>query len=126
MVTPFRELSSRLLASSADRLHVAPGNFLDRQDKSGCAQIRHFVTGEQDLPNFVVGVSQGVVHGEGMNASIDADYLAPDRYDRYYGAYAEVPGWLVNELSSKSQVLELACGTGRFAIPLTAASSKWL
>ena len=53
-----------------------------------------------------------------MNASIDADYLAPDRYDRYYGAFAEVPGWLVNELSSKGQVLELACGTGRFAIPL--------
>ena len=53
-----------------------------------------------------------------MNASIDADYLAPDRYDRYYGAYAEVPGWLLNVLSSKGQVLELACGTGRFAIPL--------
>ena len=50
--------------------------------------------------------------------SIDADYLAPAKYDQYYGAYATLPDWFLAELASRGRVLELACGTGRIAIPL--------
>ena len=50
--------------------------------------------------------------------SIDADYLAPAKYDQYYGAYATLPDWFLAELASREKVLELACGTGRIAIPL--------
>lgn len=50
--------------------------------------------------------------------SIDADYLAPAKYDQYYGAYAALPDWFLAELASRGRVLELACGTGRIAIPL--------
>ena len=50
--------------------------------------------------------------------SIDADYLAPAKYDQYYGAYATLPDWFLTELASREKVLELACGTGRIAIPL--------
>ena len=50
--------------------------------------------------------------------SIDADYLAPAKYDQYYGAYATLPDWFLAELASRERVLELACGTGRIAIPL--------
>jgi SAM-dependent methyltransferase len=53
-----------------------------------------------------------------MNPSIDGDYLAGKRYDQYYGAYASLPDWFLTELSSRGNVLELACGTGRIAIPL--------
>lgn len=49
---------------------------------------------------------------------IDADYLAPARYDQYYGAYAALPDWFPADLASRGEVLELACGTGRIAIPL--------
>ncbi len=54
----------------------------------------------------------------GKEESIDADYLAPAKYDRYYGAYATLPDWFPAELASRGSVLELACGTGRIAIPL--------
>ncbi len=50
--------------------------------------------------------------------SIDADYLAPEKYDQYYGTYATLPDWFLAELASRERVLELACGTGRIAIPL--------
>ena len=50
--------------------------------------------------------------------SVDADYLAPAQYDQYYGAYATLPDWFLAELASRGRVLELACGTGRIAIPL--------
>ena len=50
--------------------------------------------------------------------SIDADYLAPAKYDQYYGAYATLPDWFLTELASREKVLELACGTGRMSIPL--------
>ena len=50
--------------------------------------------------------------------AIDADYLAPAKYDQYYGAYATLPDWFLTELASRERVLELACGTGRIAIPL--------
>jgi len=50
--------------------------------------------------------------------SIDADYLAPAKYDQYYGAYATLPDWFLAELASREKILELACGTGRIAIPL--------
>jgi SAM-dependent methyltransferase len=50
--------------------------------------------------------------------SIDADYLAPAKYDQYYGAYATLPDWFLTKLASREKVLELACGTGRIAIPL--------
>ena len=50
---------------------------------------------------------------------IDADYLAPAKYDQYYGAYDALPDWFLAELASREKVLELACGTGRIAIPLT-------
>ena len=50
--------------------------------------------------------------------SIDADYLAPAKYDQYYGAYATLPDWFLADLASRRRVLELACGTGRIAIPL--------
>ena len=53
-----------------------------------------------------------------MKQSIDKDYLVARRYDQYYGAYATLPNWFINELSTKKGVLELACGTGRIAIPL--------
>ena len=53
-----------------------------------------------------------------MNVSIDRDYLTPERYDQYYGAYKTLPEWFLEELSSQGEVLELACGTGRIAIPL--------
>ena len=50
--------------------------------------------------------------------SIDGDYLAPAKYDQYYGAYATLPEWFLADLASRGSVLELACGTGRIAIPL--------
>ena len=55
---------------------------------------------------------------EKMNASIDKDYLTAERYDQYYGAYATLPEWFLEELPLRGEVLELACGTGRIAIPL--------
>ena len=54
----------------------------------------------------------------GKEESIDADYLAPAKYDQYYGAYATLPDWFPAELASRGSVLELACGTGRIAILL--------
>lgn len=55
-----------------------------------------------------------IVRGE----PIDADYLAPAKYDQYYGAYATLPDWFLTDLASRGETLELACGTGRIAIPL--------
>ena len=55
---------------------------------------------------------------------IDADYLAPAMYDQYYGAYATLPDWFLADLASRGQVLELACGTGRIAIPLAEQGIK--
>jgi SAM-dependent methyltransferase len=53
-----------------------------------------------------------------MQSVIDSDYLAPERYDQYCGAYASIPDWFLAELSARREILELACGTGRIAIPL--------
>lgn len=53
-----------------------------------------------------------------MKSHIDADYLDAERYDQFYGEYAEPDDWLVELLLQRSSVLELACGTGRIAIPL--------
>ena len=53
-----------------------------------------------------------------MGSHIDADYLDAERYDQYYGSYAEPNDWLVDRLQERNTVLELACGTGRVAIPL--------
>jgi SAM-dependent methyltransferase len=49
---------------------------------------------------------------------IDKDYLDAAGYDLCCGAYAKLPEWFVAELKSRGDVLELACGTGRIAIPL--------
>jgi len=49
---------------------------------------------------------------------IDLHYRRAELYDQYYGDYAEMVGWLVEELVRRGTVLELACGTGRVAIPL--------
>ena len=53
-----------------------------------------------------------------MESQIDADYLDPDKYDQYYGTYREPHDWLVERLLERNSVMELACGTGRIAIPL--------
>ncbi len=50
--------------------------------------------------------------------SIDGDYLAPAKYDKYYDAYATLPERFLADLASRGRVLELACGTGRIAIPM--------
>lgn len=50
--------------------------------------------------------------------AIDLHYRQADLYDQYYGAYAETAEWLVEEMRQRGEVLELACGTGRLAIPL--------
>lgn len=51
---------------------------------------------------------------------IDPDYLNAEMYDKYYGAYARFPDWFLSEIAG-GRVLELACGTGRVAIPLAEA-----
>ncbi len=53
-----------------------------------------------------------------MESRIDADYLDAERYDQYYGPYAEPHDWLIERLRERNSVMELACGTGRVAIPL--------
>ncbi len=53
-----------------------------------------------------------------MESHIDADYLDAERYDQYYGMYAEPHDWLIERLLERNSVMELACGTGRIAIPL--------
>ena len=53
-----------------------------------------------------------------MESHIDADYLDAEKYDQYYGTYAEPHDWLVERLIERNSVMELACGTGRIAIPL--------
>ena len=53
-----------------------------------------------------------------MELHIDADYLDAEKYDQYYGSYAEPHDWLAKRLLERNSVLELACGTGRVAIPL--------
>ena len=53
-----------------------------------------------------------------MESQVDADYLDAERYDQYYGSYAEPHEWLVEKLLERNSALELACGTGRLAIPL--------
>ncbi len=53
-----------------------------------------------------------------VNPSIDKDYLDAEGYDLCCGAYAVLPDWFTNELKSRGDVLELAFGTGRIAIPL--------
>ena len=50
--------------------------------------------------------------------AIDLHYRQADLYDQYYGVYAETAEWLVEEMRERGEVLELACGTGRIAIPL--------
>lgn len=54
-----------------------------------------------------------------MESHIDADYLDADKYDQYYGPYAQLPDWLIELLRERHSVMELACGTGRIAIPLS-------
>jgi SAM-dependent methyltransferase len=51
---------------------------------------------------------------------IDLHYRQAELYDQYYGEYAEPAAWLVEEMRQRGEVLELACGTGRLAIPLAA------
>ena len=53
-----------------------------------------------------------------MNKQIDGDYLVAERYDQYYGAYRALPDWFLNDLAERGDVLELACGSGRIAIPI--------
>ncbi len=53
-----------------------------------------------------------------MESHIDADYLDAEKYDQYYGTYAEPHAWLVDLLRDRDTIMELACGTGRIAIPL--------
>lgn len=50
--------------------------------------------------------------------AIDLHYRRAELYDQYYGEYAEPAAWLVEEVRQRGEVLELACGTGRIAIPL--------
>lgn len=51
---------------------------------------------------------------------IDLHYRRAELYDQYYGDFAETAAWLVEEMRERGNVLELACGTGRLAIPLAA------
>jgi SAM-dependent methyltransferase len=53
--------------------------------------------------------------------SVDKHYLAAEIYDQFYGEYAQLPGWFLEDLASRGNVLELGCGTGRIAIPLAEA-----
>lgn len=53
-----------------------------------------------------------------MSCSVDSLYLDPERYDLIYGEYADIPRWFYQSIPEKGDLLELACGTGRWLIPI--------
>ena len=49
----------------------------------------------------------------------DTHYDDPAIYDQFYGPLKSLPDWFHLELEGKEEILELACGTGRLAIPIS-------